>query len=203
MSRWAWIMIGMMATTGCVVLDSDAGEGGSSSSTATAESTVTTAAADSSSGGPPVGDGSSSGGEGLVWPPDDGINTCTQECEGPWDCCPASAMDQCPGAYPFNFACLYGFCVPASCESSAECAEGESCELVDSVPRCVTVCADDDGCAATAGTLTCGAMTDEGASYCIDHCAVSGTFCGNATCDPDSGRCVCEAGQCLAGWSCV
>lgn len=185
---------------GCPGSDDDVGGGTTTSSTTT---TGVTPDEGSSSGSTGLGGGEESTGEAIEWPPPDGLNLCMRECEGPWDCCPAGSTGQCPGGYPYNFECFGGYCVPASCESSDECADGASCEIVDGIAQCVNVCQGDEDCAGTPATPTCAGTSDAGMGYCIEHCEVSGVFCGNTSCDPDSGRCVCEPGQCLAGWSCV
>ena len=188
----------------CACPGSDDDVGGSAT-TGVATTTTGVVPDSSDSGGSSTGliGGDETTGEAIQWPPDDGLDLCMRECEGPWDCCPAGSTGQCPGTYPYNFECLGGYCVPAACESSAECTDGGSCEIVDGIAQCVHVCTGDGDCAATPDTPTCGAMTEAGMGYCIEHCEVAGTFCGNTTCDPASGRCVCEQGQCIAGWSCV
>jgi hypothetical protein len=173
--------------------------------TTSTSSTGEVDATSSSSGAVPTGTDESTS---IVWPPDDGITECIRTCDGPFDCCPAGSAGSCPGAYPWNIDCVDGLCVPGQCESDADCPAAEppqACRPVDGLRTCVTLCdADPDVCLQPDTGLACSAATDEGESHCFESCDSPNVFCGNQSCDAQSGRCVCrDSGQCLAGWVCT
>ncbi|MCX4240822.1 hypothetical protein [Paraliomyxa miuraensis] len=169
----------------------------------------TTGEAGSTTGQPmpdlPAGDEST----GPSWPlpTDDDLLTCVRTCELPSDCCPPGSEGQCPGGtYPHNYSCVDGLCIFPPCLADTDClGEGEQCLLVRGYPSCVLPCDGDDApCMAIESHLTCSGTTDEGQSYCLEHCGTAGVFCGNQTCDQRTGECVCaDAGQCIATWDCV
>ncbi len=173
---------------------------------AAGSSSSTTEASSSGLPVPDVAAGDSTGNGGWPLPTDDDVLTCVRSCEGPWDCCPPETAGLCPGvAYPYNYMCIEGVCVSPPCTADADCpGDGEQCLLVGGGPRCVLPCTDDIPCQAADSTLTCSAVTDEGAGYCFAHCDNSGVFCGNQTCDSRSGLCLCTGeGQCQSSWLCL
>ena len=134
---------------------------------------------------------------GPSWPlpTDDDLLTCVRNCELPADCCPAGSAGQCPsGTYPYNYSCIDGLCVFPPCLADTDCL-GAGVLLCDG---------DDAPCMAVESHLTCSGTTDDGLGYCFEHCATPGVFCGNQTCDQQTGECVCtDVGQCQADWQCV
>jgi hypothetical protein len=174
--------------------------GGSSTSDQGASST--------SSSGESTSDSADESSTSLTWPPDDGITQCIRGCDGPFDCCPAGSEGSCPGPYPWNLDCIDGLCVPGQCTSDADCATADpaqACRAVDGLQICVTLCGDDPTVCTQPNTgLACSGATDEGDAYCFESCDSAGVFCGNGSCDAESGRCVCrDGGQCLNGWVCA
>jgi hypothetical protein len=135
----------------------------------------------------------------------DGILVCVETCEVPSECCLPGTP--CPGPYPYNFDCKGGLCTRAHCEADEDCAAinvGGVCKPVHGTPSCVVPCEDDTPCAALGIHYVCMGTTDEGARVCLEHCDQAGVFCGNQTCDPMSGLCVCTSdGQCQSDWICV
>jgi hypothetical protein len=142
-------------------------------------------------------DGSSSTGP----PPGDGILECTETCTVPLDCCLPGTVG-CPGAYPYNVDCRDGVCVPAFCVENDECTvAGEECHVVRGVATCVMPCAADPECTAPS---TCAGSTDDGIAFCFERCDAPGVFCGNETCDPTTGLCLCtSSGQCQFNEDCL
>ena len=174
------------------------------------DGTTTTAAATGSSSGEPMPDlpaSDESTGPGWPLPTEDELLQCVRTCEGPWDCCPPGTEGQCPGTtYPNNYTCVEGVCVFPPCLEDDDClGEGEACVLVRGYPRCVLPCDGDDApCAAVQAEQTCAGTSDDGQAYCMAHCSTAGVFCGNQSCDQESGECVCtSAGQCQVDWDCV
>jgi len=168
-------------------------ETSSSSTTDTGSGTTTTEstteAADTSTGAPPG----------------DGILQCTEVCTVPLDCCVFGTAG-CPGAYPYNVDCRDGVCVPPHCVEDDECTgAGEVCRPVRGVATCVTPCADDpEVCTPLGASLACVGTTDDGVSICFERCDEPGVFCGNPTCDPETGLCVCtSSGQCQVNHECL
>lgn len=137
--------------------------------------------------------------------PGDGILQCVETCTVPSECCLPGTP--CPGPYPYNVDCKDGLCVRPHCEADEDCAaihEGGVCTPVHGVPSCVLPCESDDACTGLGAHYLCRGTTDEGATICLEHCDQEGVFCGNATCDPTSGLCVCESdGQCQSKWVCL
>lgn len=168
----------------------------------------TTTAAGSSTGAamPDLGAAESTG-PTYPLPTEDDILQCVLGCEFPADCCPPGTLGDCPStSFPYNFACIEGLCVAPPCLSDDECTgEGEACILVRGTPRCVVPCDGDDApCTAVDASLSCSGTADDASLYCFEHCENPGVFCGNQTCDPATGECVCEsAGMCQVGWECV
>lgn len=174
--------------------------GGSSTSDQGASST--------SSSGESTSDSADESSTSLTWPPDDGLTECIRGCDGPFDCCPAGSEGSCPGPYPWNLDCIDGLCVPGQCTSDADCPTADpaqACRAVDGLQICVTLCGDDPTVCTQPNTgLACSGATDEGDAYCFESCDSPGVFCGNESCDAESGRCVCrDGGQCLNGWVCA
>ena len=179
--------------------DADASSSGAGSSSSEGSSSSSAAAGDSTT---------AAGSTTLVWPPDDGLTQCIRTCDGPFDCCPAGSEGSCPGPYPWNVDCIDGLCVPGQCASDSDCPTSgplRACRAVDGLRMCVTLCDDDpEVCAQPDTGLACSGVTDEGASYCAEHCDGPNVFCGNQSCDLESGQCVCtDSGQCIAGWVCL
>lgn len=134
----------------------------------------------------------------------DGLLQCIETCEVPSECClPGTA---CPGSYPNNVDCRDGFCVRPQCQDDAECealGTGMLCRALRGVATCVLPCTDDAECAELGAHQLCRGTTDLGERHCFEHCDQAGVFCGNQSCDPDSGLCLCETdGECLSGWQC-
>lgn len=172
------------------------------------DGTTTTGDASSSSGSmPDLPAGDESTGPGWPLPTQDDLLTCVRTCELPADCCPANTAGLCPGVtYPYNYACIEGLCVFPPCLADDDClGDGEVCQLVRGFPTCVLPCEGDDGvCAAIDEDQTCSGVSDDGVSYCFTHCSTPGVFCGNESCDPATGECVCtSSGQCQSSWECV
>jgi hypothetical protein len=180
-----------LAGLGCAVSDDAADEGTTTSSSTTAGSTAvtnpTTLADESSSGGPPPGDG---------------VLECIETCTVPLDCCLPGTVG-CPGVYPYNVDCKDGFCVPPYCVADDECPNaGDLCRDVRGVATCVTPCADErDACTAPSA---CVGTSDDGLAICFERCDAPGVFCGNQTCDVDTGLCVCtSSGDCPNNQECI
>lgn len=170
-------------------LDSTSSGDGSTTTTLTATNPTTLADESSSTTGPPPGDG---------------ILQCTEVCTVPLDCC-LPGEPACPGAYPFNVDCVDGVCRPPHCEGDDDCTnDGESCRAVRGTSTCITACADDGACLGLGASFTCSGTTDEGDAFCFERCDAAGVFCGNETCDPVSGLCVCtDSGDCPNNEECL
>lgn len=192
MSRYAIVLVG--CAIGCSERPpADATSGSSSSSTSSSSS---------SSSGAVTSETAADTSTGVVG---DGILQCVETCEVPSECClPGTA---CPGPYPYNVDCKDGLCVKPHCEADEDCAAinpAGVCRVVRGTPSCVVPCVDDGACAPLGSHYLCVGTTDEGESICFEHCDQEGVFCGNATCDPTSGLCVCTSdGQCQSHWSCI
>jgi len=167
----------------------------SSTSTSTSNGSTTSATPTSSEGAADTSTG----------PAGDGILQCVETCEVPSECCLPGTP--CPGPYPYNVDCKDGRCVAPHCEDDDDCAaihEGGVCRPVRGRPSCVLPCDDDAACAVFGTHYLCVGTTDLGERHCFEHCDQQGVFCGNATCDPTSGLCVCTGdGQCQSDWTCV
>jgi hypothetical protein len=191
--RLASVVLAGAAVLGCVVSDDGADEESSTSATSgssgstTAVTNPTTLADDSSTTGPPPGDG---------------VLECIEICTVPLDCCLPGTVG-CPGAYPYNVECRDGVCTPPHCMADDECPNaGDLCRDVRSVATCVTPCADDS--AACTAPAACVGTTDEGLTFCFERCDAPGVFCGNQTCDADTGLCVCtSSGDCPNNQECI
>jgi hypothetical protein len=188
------LVIAVMAACAEPSSDETGGSEAGASSSAGAD-TSSASTSDSSSG---VTGGSTTSGDG------DGLLQCIETCEVPSECClPGTA---CPGPYPNNVDCRDGFCVRPHCIDDAECealSAGMLCRPVRGVATCVLPCTDDAGCVGAGAHQLCRGTTDMGEQHCFEHCDQAGVFCGNQSCDPDSGLCLCETdGECLSGWQC-
>ena len=189
----------------CSFTESSSSPPQTATSTGDPQSSGEKGATSSSSGVPPMATDESTS---IAWPEGDGITECIRTCDGPFDCCPAGSEGSCPGAYPWNLDCIAGLCVPGQCESDADCPAGDppqACRAVNGLRICVTLCdADPEVCTQPNTGLACSATTDEGEGYCFESCDSPNVFCGNQSCDAQSGHCVCrDSGQCLSGWVCL
>lgn len=202
LAPWALLAAGLWAVSGCPA-EEDPQPSADTSPGSTLEATNTTEA--------PTSTGAADETTGPAWPlpTDDDLLTCVRTCEGPWDCCPPNTMGLCPGpAYPYNYMCIDGLCATPPCVADDDCLEAdERCLTVRGAPQCVRPCegsGDDDPCPAIASDMTCSGVDDEGQSFCFAHCDNTGVFCGNTSCDSQTGVCVCSsAGQCQSNWDCV
>jgi hypothetical protein len=178
---------------GCAASDDAADEGAATSSSETSTSATTTSPTNPTT----LADESSTTGP----PPGDGVLECVETCTVPLDCCLPGTVG-CPGAYPYNVACVDGFCVPPPCMADDECPQtGDLCRDVGGVATCVTPCADDDACTPPS---TCAGTSDDGIAFCFERCDAPGVFCGNETCDVATGLCVCtSSGDCPNNEECI
>lgn len=184
----------------CVACDGGSSDGASSSSSGSAQASTstgtTTIIASTSS------EGSSTTEAAPEYAPP--LPTCRKECDFAADCCPAG-LEPCPTQeFPSNFGCVDGMCVPAPCESDAQCESmtpGSTCHDVDGVAQCVVLCDGDEACSGLGSGFACGGTTSDAQSYCRERCDL-GTPCVLDTCNPD-GVCVCESDdQCINGFTC-
>jgi hypothetical protein len=156
---------------------------------------------------PPDMGAAESTGPGLPLPTEDDILQCVLTCELPADCCPPNTAGVCPsGSFPYDYACIEGLCIAPPCTSDDECVnDGEACRIIRGAARCVVPCDGDDApCTAVDTDLTCSGVADDESLYCFAHCENPGVFCGNQTCDPANGECVCtSSGMCQVDWECV
>lgn len=179
----------------CVACDpDDSGHASDASSTGTVIDPSSSGAASSSS--------SSSGEPDSVYAPE--VHTCRKECDFAADCCPAD-LEDCPSpGFPGNFGCVNGLCVPAPCETDAQCeaiTPGSTCNDVDGVPQCVILCDSDAPCAPLGSGFACGGETTDGQGYCRERCDI-GTPCLLEECNAE-GICECaNDDQCVSGFSC-
>ncbi len=191
--RWAWGVLGL-----CLACDGGSTPGESKGSTSTAGSPTSTTNIDGQ-----TSSSSSTTESAPVYTPQ--FETCRKDCGVAADCCPAG-LEPCPSPdYPGNFGCVDGLCVPAPCETDAQCEAqipGSSCQPVEGVPQCVVLCDEDDGvCAELGSGYTCNALTNEGQLYCRERCDL-GTPCLLDTCNPD-GVCECTStDECISGFTC-
>jgi hypothetical protein len=75
---------------------------------------------------------------------------------------------------------------------------------VRGVAKCVMPCDDDDACTRPNSAAACVGTTDDGIAICFERCDAPGVFCGNETCDPATGSCVCtSSSQCQFNEECV
>ena len=192
--RTAWGVL-LLVCVACDGGSSDPNADGSSSTTAAATSSSTSAAESSSSS-------SSTGAPGPVYAPQ--VPTCRKQCDFAADCCPADIED-CPNfEFPGNFGCIDGLCVPAPCETDAQCEAlepGTTCHDVDGVPQCVVICQNDDPCLPLGTGFACGGETMDGQGFCRERCD-TGTPCLLEECNPE-GICECNGDdQCVNGFAC-
>jgi hypothetical protein len=193
--RWAPLVLAIATVgvaPGCTSDPGDASSATSGASSGPGETTTTSISESSSSGA------------ASTTEVGDGLLQCLETCEVPSECCLPGTP--CPGPYPYNVDCRDGYCIPAFCVDDQECAAlgtGMLCRPVRGVPTCVLPCSDDATCAAAGSHLLCRGTTDLGEQHCFEHCDQTGVFCGNQTCEPSSGLCLCESdGQCLSNWEC-
>jgi hypothetical protein len=186
------LAIAVTLEVGCEAEESgDDGDASTSTSAGSTTTLSTTSADETSSTGPPPGDG---------------ILQCTEVCTVPLDCC-LPGTPGCPGAYPFNVDCVDGVCTPPQCESDDDCAgAAERCRPVRGVATCVTPCNGDGdpACSPLGTTWTCEGTDDDLQTFCVERCEQPGVFCGNQTCDPNTGLCVCtDSGDCPNNQECI
>lgn len=198
----AWLAIAVLSASACAE-DRQPPPSGEGSSTGSAEGSGSTGATAAT---PDVGAAESSD-SGWPLPTEDDILQCVKGCEVPHDCCPPNTTGTCPSpGYPFNFQCIEGLCVAPPCTGDDDCTnEGEACRVIRGASRCVVPCDGDDApCTAVASDLSCSGVADDQSLYCFAHCENPGVFCGNQTCDPATGECVCtSSGMCQVDWECV
>jgi hypothetical protein len=183
----------MLVTVACGEDPEPAAEGSTSTGGTTEVDTSS-----SSSSSSTTDDSSSSAGPA-------GPRICKRAGEIAATCCPAG-QENCPSqAYPGNYGCQDGACVPPLCMNDVECegeTPGTTCHDVDGAPRCVALCDADPMVCDIAGQ-SCLGQTDAGSSFCRASCTDGTVFCSGGTiCDDASGLCLCEDGQCPAGFVC-
>lgn len=129
---------------------------------------------------------------------------CAKSCETAADCCPEDApagAPACPGAYPRNWGCDEGLCVPPRCEADADCTipGRTSCRLLGGLASCVHDCSADADC--DEGDVSAGGL---GSASVCSQAADDGTpFCGppSPLCDDDT-DCLAPGSHCLDGERC-
>jgi hypothetical protein len=122
---------------------------------------------------------------------------CAKGCDADADCCPPGASN-CPGDFPNNYSCREGICIPAHCESDANCLIG-TCHEVGGIGTCFNPCSTDEDCSAIPEG-GCDGVADDGVKYCTvptAPCVDDGDCFGTGRCR--EGVCTCDTDEDCTG----
>jgi hypothetical protein len=189
---------GSHETTGEPTTTSSTGAGASSSSGGAASSSDGSSSSSSSSSE----ESSSTGGVSICW----------RDCTEPADCCLPGSGPECPGDFPYDYACNDGLCKLLGCSGDEDCQPAPQFEYLTCHPYlgtaiCLTVCESNDDCPEG---RTCTGTTDDDLPFCAiedlqpecfsdDDCEM---FYGGGHCIDE--RCICtDNADCTAGDVCV